>query len=266
VVRPSDVYLGRGDYGFEVTDGGGEYDPFAYTSNGLLLVEDFARLPLPMEAGTSGQGMAFKSQADRREVEGWLRSYGVPAGGIQGVYGKVRDLLASQFWVREHLRVYEALSRVDAIRHPERWRPSRGFAVDEYGTVVGHPWSTRLGLRRRLGARDTLMRGLRDLVSRLNEPETWPSICVAFQVGSLPLARATRTWRWEDPLTPMAFQLLEAALRLSEGRRPARMCPACGEIFLALDERRELYCNSRHRDRYLQREHRARVRAAPRGL
>lgn len=144
------------------------------------------------------------------------------------------------------------------MRHPEAWRPSLGFAINEYGRVVGHPWSPRLNVRRRLDARATLKRGIEDLEEHLNERETWPVISITFAASGLPVAEAARTWRWEDPLTPIAFQLIEAALRLGEGRRPARTCPACGEVFLALDERRELYCNARHRDRYLHREHRGR--------
>jgi hypothetical protein len=57
----------------------------------------------------------------------------------------------------------------------------------------------------------------------------------------------------------MALQLLEVALRLGEERRLARTGQACSDVFLALDERRELYCTTRHRDRYLQRAHRARA-------
>jgi ribosomal protein S27AE len=110
-----------------------------------------------------------------------------------------------------------------------------------------------------LDAHKTLKKAIEDLQWQLNEPETWPQVRIECSATGLPLARADTTWGWVDPITPMALQLLEAALRLGEGRRLARTCPACGEVFLALDERRELYCNTRHRDRYLQRAHRARA-------
>jgi hypothetical protein len=254
LMRPEDVYLGPDTFGYEIGNGRGEFDPFAYTKGGLLLVEEFARLNLERET--------LRSRLARRSVEAWLKEHGVPGSGVGGFYGRLYELQDAQFTVREHLRVYEAISSLDAIRQPERWQPSLGFSMNQR-RLVTHRMSAAHGKRRRAAARLNLARAVEELVTGLNEPETWPEIAVKLTGHGLPVAVANRRWRWTDPLTPMQFQLLEAALRLGEGRRPARRCRACHEVFLALDERRDLYCSARHRDQQLHRDHRARRRGVP---
>jgi len=259
----------------------GSYDPFQPRPSGLLLVEEFARLDL----------------VQFRVVEAWVMANGPPTGNGEWGEESLWTVADRQAEVREHLRVLEVLSSRHAISEPWQWEPKFGHLLDEDGGIAvaetdyarwaatrasvaqgqaardeavalafrraalalqGRP--RRRTRRKRLGARATLKITIDSCLAVIAQ-ETPPRFVVQARPSGWPAVSVSLESGWTSAEQPMFHQLLEAALRVGEGRPAAKRCRLCGQVFLALDERREFYCNRLERDRFNQRAKRMRDQA-----